>query len=291
MDEDKRKLNEISSDKPVGKITPVGLNGYGKDERGNVFKLESTEALDRRRAAVYKKLDKRFFTFANMRTIRELTDNLSNKHCGYVLMLQPYIQFETNVLITPGRTETPLSEKEIGATLGIRDKRTYSKILAELELDDVIECNLAGNYVINDRYHFRKKVGKESVDMLIKTFHTTVRELKLKPAEMGVLYKLLPYVHYETNLICEDPFELDPANVRFLNANQIAEKGGISRQKVAEVIKALDKAGAIAQVQRKLFKQLGGDKREALVILNPYIFYRKQGKPDALLMQIFKAKN
>jgi DNA-binding MarR family transcriptional regulator len=291
MDEEKRKLNEISSDKPVGKVTPIGLNGYGKDERGNLFKLESTEALDRRRAAVYKKLDKRFFTFANMRTIRELTDNLSNKHCGYVLMLQPYIQFETNVLITPGRTETPLSEKEIGTALGIRDKRTYSKILAELEQDDVINTDDVGNYVINDRYHFRKKVGKESVDILIKTFHTAVRELKLKPAEMGVLYKLLPYVHYETNLICEDPFELDPTKVRFLNASQIAEKGGISRQKVAEVIKALDKAGAIAQVHRKLFKQLGGDKREVLVILNPYIFYRKQGKPDALLMQIFKAKN
>jgi DNA-binding MarR family transcriptional regulator len=290
MDEDKRKLNEISSDKPVGKITPIGLNGYGKDERGNVFKLESTEALDRRRAAVYKKLDKRFFTFANMRTIREITDNLSNKHCGYVLMLQPYIQFETNVLITPGRTEVPLNKKEIASILGVHAK-TFKRVLDELELADVLNPTADGNYVINDRYHFRKKVGKESVDMLIKTFHTTVRELKLKPAEMGVLYKLLPYVHYETNLICEDPFELDPTKVRFLNASQIAEKGGISRQKVAEVIKALDKAGAIAQVQRKLFKQLGGDKREALVILNPYIFYRKQGKPDALLMQIFKAKN
>jgi DNA-binding MarR family transcriptional regulator len=286
----KRKLNEIKSDEPVGKITPTGLNGYGRDENGNVFKLESTEALDRRRAAVYKKLDKRFFTFANMRTIRELTDNLSNKHCGYVLMLQPYIQFETNVLITPGRTEVPLNKKEIAGILGVHTK-TLKRVLDELEHADVINVTADDNYVINDRYHFRKKVGKESVDILIKTFHTTVRELKLKPAEMGVLYKLLPYVHYETNLICEDPFELDPTKVRFLNASQIADKGGISRQKVAEVIKALDKAGAIAQVQRKLFKQLGGDKREALVILNPYIFYRKQGKPDALLMQIFNAKN
>lgn len=290
MDEDKRKLNEISSDKPVGKITPCGINGYGRDENGQIFKLESAEALDRRRAAVYKKLDKRFFTFANMRTIRELTDNLSNKHCGYVLMLQPYIQFETNVLITPGRTEVPLDKKEIATILGVHAK-TFKRVLDELELADVLLPQANGTFTINDRYHFRKKVGKESVDILIKTFHTTVRELKLKPAEMGVLYKLLPYVHYETNLICEDPFELDPTKVRFLNASQIAEKGGVSRQKVSEVIKALDKAGAIAQVQRKLFKQLEGDKREALVILNPYIFYRKQGKPDALLMQIFKAKN
>jgi DNA-binding MarR family transcriptional regulator len=291
MDENKRKLSDLSSDKPVGPITPIGSNGYGRDENGQIFRLESAEAIERKRAAVYRKLDKRFFTFANMRTIRELTDNLSNKHCGYVLMLQPYIQFETNVLITPGRTEAPMTAKQIGTAIGIRDKRTYTKVLSELENDDVVLPTTDGNYVINDRYHFRKKVGKESVDILIKTFHTTVRDLKLKPAEMGVLYKLLPYVHYETNLICEDPFEVDPTKVRFLNASQIAEKGGVSRQKVSEVIRALDKAGAIAQVQRKLFKQLGGDKREALVILNPYIFYRKQGKPDALLMQIFNAKN
>ena len=112
----------------------------------------------------------------------------------------------------------------------------------------------------------------------------------LTAEQKSVLIRLLPYVHSHSNLICEDPFELDPTKVRFLNASQIAEKGGISRQKVAEVIKALDKAGAIAQVQRKLFKQLGGDKREALVILNPYIFYRKQGKPDALLMQNLRQK-
>ena len=113
----------------------------------------------------------------------------------------------------------------------------------------------------------------------------------LTAEQKSVLIRLLPFAHSQSNLICEDPFEIDPTKVRFLNASQIAEKGGVSRQKVSEVIKALDKAGAIAQVQRKLFKQLGGDKREALVILNPYIFYRKQGKPDALLMQIFKAKN
>ena len=35
----------------------------------------------------------------------------------------------------------------------------------------------------------------------------------LTAEQKSVLIRLLPYVHSESNLICEDPFELDPTKV------------------------------------------------------------------------------
>ncbi|PFP30125.1 hypothetical protein COJ96_06815 [Bacillus sp. AFS073361] len=289
MNEDiKQNVGKLLSERPVGDITPIGNNGYGKDEAGRLYAYEPIEEKERRRKHAAKKSDNRHFTFSHMRHIRDLTDNLSSKLCGYVLMLQPHIQFKSNVLVCKGQDEVPLDMKELAKVLGVK-LRSAKTVIEEMELHDILETTANGNYRVNERYHFRKRAGSEA-DMLIKTFHTTLKELKISAAEAGFLYKLLPYVHYETNLICDNPFEDDPTQVRFLNGTEIAEKVGIPRQKANAVMLKLNEVGAIAQVQRKLFKQLSGDKRDTLVILNPFIFYRKQGKPDALLMQIFGCK-
>jgi DNA-binding MarR family transcriptional regulator len=264
-------------------VRTVGPNGFAIDEHGRVGKfvtIEQQAAIEREQ---HKQRDKRHFSFTHMAHIREVTDNLSNKQCGYILMLQPYLQMKSNTLINPGREETPLGKAGIAKALGVT-VQTAGTIIKSLILDDILAVTPSGNYRMNDRYHFRNKT-RGGKDMLVKTFFTTLKDLKLKPAEMGALYKLLPYVHFETNMICADPFEVDPAEIRFLNTKQIADKLGTHEKNTIELLRALKKAGAISETSKFV-----EDRRTKYITLNPYIFFRKAGDPDASLMAMFMSQ-
>jgi DNA-binding MarR family transcriptional regulator len=265
------------------KVRTAGPNGYAIDEHGRIGKFITVEQIAAIEREQHKQRDKRHFSFTHMAHIREVTDNLSNKQCGYILMLQPYLQMKSNTLVDPGREETPLDKVGIAKALGVT-VQTAGTIIKSLIGDDVLMVTPSGNYRMNDRYHFRNKT-RGGKDMLVKTFFTTLKKLKLKPAELGALYKLLPYVHFETNMICADPFEVDPAEIRFLNTKQIADKLGTHEKNTIELLRALKKAGAISETSKFV-----EDRRTKYITLNPYIFFRKAGDPDASLMAMFLAK-
>ncbi|KRG11553.1 hypothetical protein ACA29_17095 [Lederbergia galactosidilytica] len=226
-------------------------------------------------------------------------------------MLFPHIQYRTNILVSLGRKENqiPLTDKDLAEVFGI-NKRYVSGIITELKEIGVITETREGYYKVNERYHFRGRsredtyIGyykvneryhfrgrsREDTYMLVKTFHTTLNKIKVNPAELGVLYKLLPYIHYESNLVCENPFEDDPRKVRFLNTSEIAGKVGLSRQKLNDTLRKLVSAGAIATIQRKsgiVPQASDGDGRETVVLINPYVITRKREDHSVITLQLF----
>ena len=279
----KQHARSVVKDIPQGPLTPVeGSRSLAVDEHGRAFRYKSVEqeaAIERER---YKRLDKRHFSFTHMANIREYTDSLSNKYCGYILLLQPHIQYQTNVLVKGSKDETPLSEKDIASIIGAT-ARTAKTVIKSLKDNDIIFESDNGKYTINDRYHFRSK-AKEDVEALIKTYFTTLKKLDLTPADLGFVYKLLPYIHYDSNLVCDNPF-MPADEIEYLNAKQIADKLGMSQSKTKEALERLRKAGAIGEFTRR-----DGDRRERLTVLNPFVFYRKRDKPDATLVAMFSAK-
>ncbi len=273
---------EVKKDMPSGGLMPIGNNRLAVDELGRPYRyisLQQEEAIEKEKQM---RRDKRRFSFTHMGNIREYTDSLSNKYCGYILLLQPHIQFNTNLLVVSEKDGTPLTEKHIAEIIGTT-KRTAETLITALKEHDIITQNEAGEYLMNERYHFRRK-AKADVDALIKTYFTTLKKLKLTAADLGFLYKLLPYIHYDTNLVCENPFV--PADkISYLNEKQIAEKIGMSLSKTKDAMDRLRKAGAIGEFIRR-----EGDRRDKLTVLNPFVFYRKREQPDASLVAMFSAK-
>src|SRR4051812_6782639 len=127
MSETRKQVNRLLSDEPIGNIAPKS-DKYGTDEAGRAYVYESVESRDRKKKFAQMSRDKRHFTFSHMRYIREITDNMTNKQCGYVLMLQPYIQFKTNVIVKPCRNPEPMDDKEIAKALGVTP-RTFKTVL------------------------------------------------------------------------------------------------------------------------------------------------------------------
>lgn len=272
----RERMMRVRSGSPVGALTPVGNNGYARDSYGRVYRVQSLESIEALRHKRSIRRDKRDFAFTHMQNIREITRTLSNKYCGYLLLLQPHIEYKTGRLVEQGRTPHPLTVQDIAKIWKV-SKRTAQAAIREFELRSII-FDVGGVFSINERYHFRDKAN--GVDALIKTFFSPLRKFKLSAADFGFVFKLLEHVHYETNMVCADPFAA-PEDIRFLPDREIGEIVGLSESKTKEALTRLRKAKIIGEWINV------EDKREKLTVLNPYVFYRKSGEPDATLRAMF----
>lgn len=280
MSDTTQKVAQIISGSPIGSLTPVSKR-YAKDEGGRIFMYTDIERYESARVRRWAQKDRRHFSFGHMLRMREITAELSNKYCGYVLLLQPYIAFKSNVLVREGREDIPLSTADLALIWDV-SKRTARAVVSELEARSIL-FETDGVYTLNDRYHFRKKAGASEVDALIKTYFTTLKSFDLKAADLGFVYKLLPYVHYETNLVCSDPFA--PAHeIRFLTDNELADIVGLNVRDTRSALKRLRDANIIGEwINAK-------DRREKFTALNPYVFYRRNGEPDGTTAALFNVK-
>lgn len=266
---------QIKSGAPIGSIRPVS-GTKALDEAGRAYEYVSVEQAAARRRWAAMQRDKRNFTFTHMQNIREVTADLSNKYCGYILLLQPSVSFDTNVLASGNK---PLKHADFARIWSV-SVRTVKTVLAEFERRSIVFLMSDKSYVLNERYHFRRRVS-EDVDALIKTYSSALQRYKLSAADLGAVYKLLPHVHYTTNWICADPFSA-AEDIRFLAIGEVAELLGMDESKARDVLKRLGDVGIAKTLSDD------SDSRKKYIALNPYVFCRKRSEVIGATMALFK---
>ncbi|MDQ6598077.1 hypothetical protein [Bacillus salipaludis] len=241
---------------------------------GESFDMSEYSLRSKKQDEAYKRIqyyqyDKRLFSFADMDTIKFIISNVSTVHCGYLLILQCYMEFGTGKLT--------LTRKEMPKAVGMSES-TFIRFWKVMQSYGII-TDKGGEFYMNPYFHFRQQPQHNQV---IKVFTTKLKQLKevVTASELGFLYKLLPFVHYDTNMICADPVT-EPENIQFLNKTQIALLVGMEEKKASKILDKLRKIGVIAETIRQ------DDKRDRIFTLNPYIFYRKKGRPDHTLRGLF----
>ncbi|WP_342042593.1 hypothetical protein [Bacillus sp. OTU2372] len=241
---------------------------------GQEYDISEYSLRSKKQDEAYKRIqyyhqDNRHFSFADMENIKNVISKVKTVDCGYLLILQCYMEYGTGKLA--------LDRKEMQKALGI-SKPTFQRFWAAMISNGIIFKD-NGEFYVNPDFHFRHQPNHNRV---IKLFTTTLKQLtdKLTASELGFLYKLLPYVHYDTNMICADPFT-EPENIKFLNKTQIAILVDMDEKKASKLLDKLRKIGIIVETIRQ------DDKRDHIFTLNPYVFYRKKGKPDDTLRGLF----
>lgn len=219
------------------------------------------------------------FTFTDMENITEVIGKIEDKHCGYLLYLQCFISYEDGLLVRANREKTPMTKADIQEVVGLKRSAFYEFFRAMTE-NDIIIANEDGTYSVNSAYHFKGNTDNPNV---IKSFTAKVRELYTgrNAKKLGFIYKLLPYVHFETNTICTNPYEKDVRKVEQLTKKDIAKVTGVSEKSVYSYLRSM-KLGdehVFAEIRRG---------KERYYKLNPFIFYRKNGRPDATLREMFR---
>ncbi|MCM3730112.1 hypothetical protein M3196_00320 [Fictibacillus nanhaiensis] len=251
-------------------------------ETGEIIRelKDGDKIISKKQSEAYKSKaepDNRHFAFGKMKRMKEISQKLDAKKCGYIMRLIPYMQCGTGYLIKE-EGSVMKTKTDLAKGLGVSKVSSRNNIIDALMDASALELDEIG-YKINPDVHIS---GTITGNELIKLFKTTLDKLAndLKPAELGYLYKVLPYVHYQTNLICIDPFESDPANFKFLNQKEVAEVIGIDVDNARKFLNKCHK-------KRILFEGSTSDRREKQYYVNPYIFYRKKGYPDDTLKSMF----
>jgi hypothetical protein len=219
------------------------------------------------------------FTLSNMQYIAEIGRELDDKYCGYLLYLQCFIGYESGAIVNADKT--PMSRQQIQKTLGLKET-AFKAFMKEMnKYSIIVQCD--SSYRINEKFHFK---GTTSNTQVIKSFTAKVKELykTVSAKDLGFIYKLLPHVHLKTNTICSNPYETDETKTIPLSKGEIATLTGVSEKTVYNKLNKLILDG------QYVFAELEGTSQFAYYRINPFIFYRKNGRPDASLVEMFAIK-
>ncbi len=216
------------------------------------------------------------FTFTDMQNIKRVISAIDEKHCGYLLYLQCFISYE-GVLTNPTHAKTPMTKLDIQDAVGLKKTAFYEFFGSMVENGIIYEED--GKFYVNSAYHFKGSTNNVNT---IKSFTAKVRELYTarNAKKLGFIYKLLPYIHLETNTVCANPYEPSIDKIEQLSKKDIAEITGVTEKTVYTYLRSM-KLGdeyVFAEIRR-------GNTR--FYKINPFVFYRKNGRPDATLREIF----
>jgi hypothetical protein len=220
------------------------------------------------------------FTFSVMDALHEVTSVLTNAQCGYMLVLQGYMNYD-GVLVNPNNTLMKTSD--MMDVLNLREKTsTFYDFLNKATANRIILRNDDGSYSINQRYHFRGPIkGRQTV----KSFTRSVRKAfaENKPEDLGLIYRMLPFVNMRTNTLCHNPYETIPERVRPLKAKELAEVIGVTPATLSRRVSEWTFNGEYVLAKVKVGKR-------TQYMFNPWIIYRGSIVPDDTARAIFAIK-
>ncbi|GMA51819.1 hypothetical protein GCM10025857_31760 [Alicyclobacillus contaminans] len=220
------------------------------------------------------------FSFHSIQAIREMS-MIEDKHCGYLLGLTAYLGYD-DIIHNTDRNRTPMSKSDVMSTLGISE-RTYQEFMTTMRRHGIIKDVVVDGiktYKINRKYVFRGQSYKGL--RKIKSFHEQVREMYSanNAKDLGFVYKLLPYVHWSTNYLSHNPDETDPDNVSTMSRKDLAEITKLDEKTLTSKMRRMRIANNPVFACVRV-----GDEMEYM--LNPEIFYRRDGKPDDTIIVTF----
>lgn len=199
-------------------------------------------------------------------SIESISKELSLINAGAILKLLPYMKFNENGVLIANKI--PLQATEIEKILG-KSKDATRKILknlVELNVLNVEKVGRSNKYIISSEFHTKGTINKNL--KFTKLYMKKLKEVSegLKLNEIGLLYKILPYFHFEMFCLCENPNEQNQDKVIHMNRDTLAEKINHEASNVNKLINKLKKQGALITEQSR---------NKTHYTIHPDLMYRK----------------
>lgn len=138
----------------------------------------------------------------------KIIDQLSIQTATHLMVLLGHLTIRSNGTLVNERGEE-MNQKDIQELLGVSKRKTID-LLKELEEIKILKSVPKGRtktYQINKKIH---SMGKDINEAFVKLYKKKLNELAKEydlGIGLGILYKMLPYVHWQTLYICWNPDE------------------------------------------------------------------------------------
>jgi transcription initiation factor IIE alpha subunit len=203
--------------------------------------------------------------------IRAVIKDMSLIEAGAIVKLLPYLRFKSEgKLIKDGK---PLKQTDIQRIFkrGKDATRSILDRLAELGVISVMKEGRSNVYFISANFHSMGDVKEGASFTKLYQVKTNEITAKLDLSETGLLYKILPYFHYQTYYLCANPDEQDAQVIRHLNRDRLAEAIGHEPETVSRMMRRLRDAGVIMQQRAS---------RSETYLVHPDLMFRKDAEDE-----------
>lgn len=200
--------------------------------------------------------------------IKVITQKLKLNELGALIKLIPYLQFNGNGLLeTNGK---PMTISDIAKVIG-KSVRMTKSIVANLVNEGVIikEGERKGvKYFIAEKFHTIGYTLEGQAFTKLYQRETRLRADKLTIQEAGLLYKMIPYFHYQTYFLCANPdADEDKEDLIHLNQAQLADLINEDRENVKKLVNSLIFKGFVMKISSY---------NNSRIIVNPDIMFRAE---------------
>ena len=274
----RKQVANLISGEPRRSLKYVG-KGYAVDETGKPYYVESVEQRETRRRIMAQKGAGRSesFVWSRLDGMPYVIESLSTAQCGHLLMLSTYVDYD-GLLIRNENDITPMNSADMRKLLRLSDSTFYDFMKACSDCGIISEID--GRYYINGDYHFK---GKTAGDRVAKTVNTRLREWyrELGAHNLGILYRLIPYINVETNMLCANPEEKNPKYIKKLNRKELAEVVDVNPAVISRAVGRMIYKGV------SVFAKITTATDGTFYMINPKVISRNDRNYDTTVKAIF----
>lgn len=217
-----------------------------------------------------------FAFFTQARQIEDRFPQLNAQDAARVLFIGSYVAWESNRLqYANGRI---IRKAGLCELVGMSAKR-FSQFFKKLISEEILSESDKGELFMNPTLFFRGEIKSNGYDLSdlthTRVFRKTIQDLYAmfkgrQLSKLGVIYKVLPFLNFETNIICFNPSEsdedlLEPMNLD--NLSTLLDYG--DPHKLRRALEAIKIEGKPVF----LVVQNPNNRRQLRVIVNPRVVF------------------
>lgn len=212
--------------------------------------------------------------------IREVTQHLSLTESGAVMKLLLYMKVNgKNLLQRDGKSLIQADIEKI-----LRKGRTQTvdivKRLEYLSIITPVKVGRSKTFYLNKDFHYMGKLVNKPFTKLMKAkLSEIVDDLKLE--QLGFLYKILPYFHYDNCYLAYNPNEHDLTKVKYMNRIELAAAINYGADNITILVKQLRKKGLIMTTKTS---------GKVLFRVHPDLMYRQRDNGNNEKFNVYRAE-
>lgn len=273
IDEYKRRLNEVRTETPTADLHRIRRNYY-VDEHGQVYKatsLAQVESYEKRQYVERNNEQRSQSHYVNCyhEPIKDITDKLKLNELGALIKLLPFLRFNNDGLLA--KDGKPMTAVDIAKVIGKSKRQTDGILKRLIDVGVVVKdgAKRGVRYYVDERYHTIGYTIEGVTYTKLYQKETRVRAEGLSIQEAGLLYKTLPYFHYQNYFLCANPDANEKAGekIEHLNMTQLADLIGESRETVKRGITSLMNRGIVMKISSY---------NTSRILVNPDVLFRAE---------------
>lgn len=219
-----------------------------------------------------KKINKDFseeygnFYLAIFTSLKRYHEELSPDVLTRLIYAVSFIDYQGYLKLTQ-KTKMTVSDLKIKMKLSDKVFRNWFR---EVTSNHILQIDNLGHINVNPTYFFKgSKRLTDGIAMRMKI--DVIRQLYEQALpkmhkSLGYIYRMIPFVNIEHNILCKNPFEKEIENIRFLTLGELCESIGLQRQNLKRLVNILLEY----QIDNECIIKFDLDKK---IYINPKVYY------------------